>query len=71
MNFVSENIKTRKYIQDIVELVECHEKITSAKESLDKQIDEFLSYILSSAIQQSVQFVNQQNYRETFYPSMI
>lgn len=60
MNFVSENIKSRKYIQEIPELVECHEKITSAKENLDKQIDEFLSYILSSAIQQSVQFVNQQ-----------
>src|SRR5690625_2228800 len=59
MKVVAEKIKSQ-YVQKIPELVECHEKITSAKENLDKQIDEFLSHILSSAIQQSIQFVNQQ-----------
>lgn len=59
MKIVAGKISTQ-YVKKIPELVECHEKITSAKENLDEQIEEFLNYIYSSAIQQSVQYVNQQ-----------
>lgn len=59
MEKVKKNIKTA-YVQNLTELVECYEKITLAEEKLNKQIEKFLNYVYSSAIQNAVQYVNHQ-----------